>query len=384
MRHPLHLALVILLASFLSITIRAEESKVEAVIRAHLEDAVAAQKAGNYAKATEAYRQVLTLAPGSAEIYQKLGLLYHLQNKFPDAVEAFEMALAAQPDLWASSLFAGIGYYKTNQFSKALSALENALRVNPKGAELEGHFWMGVTYSALGRNQDAARELEERLKLTPQDMDVLYYLTQARREFAPDEASKTLQRMLELDSTSYRVRQLEGEIHEKAERYPRALEAYKMVYQLKPELPGICASIGSVHWKMRQFEEAAQWLRKELELNPYHALASYQLGNICVYRRQPSLAVPLLQRALEGKVPLMDLHRDLGKAWLQLGEAEKALEQFRIVAKAEPEDDTIHTLMASAYRHQGRTKEETEELELFKSLNQKKLERAQKNVQGIQ
>ena len=80
----------------------------------------------------------------------------------------------------------------------------------------------------------------------------------------------------------------------------------------------------------------------------------------------------------------MDLHRDFGKAWLQLGEAEKALEQFRIVAKAEPEDDTIHTLMASAYRHQGRTKEETEELELFKSLNQKKLERAQKNVQGIQ
>ena len=36
----------------------------------------------------------------------------------------------------------------------------------------------------------------------------------------------------------------------------------------------------------------------------------------------------------------MDLHRDFGKAWLQLGEADKALEQFRIVAKAEPEDDT--------------------------------------------
>ncbi len=79
----------------------------------------------------------------------------------------------------------------------------------------------------------------------------------------------------------------------------------------------------------------------------------------------------------------MDVHRDLGKAWLQLGESEKALDQFRIVAKAEPEDDSIHSLMASAYRHQGRAKEEAEELELFKSLNQKKLERAQKSVQGI-
>jgi Flp pilus assembly protein TadD len=99
-----------------------------------------------------------------------------------------------------------------------------------------------------------------------------------------------------------------------------------------------------------------------------------------VYRNLPSQAIPHLQETVSALPQFMEAHRDLGKALLQLGEFDKAVEHFRLVAHAEPEDDAIHSLLASAYRKQGKLAEQEAELKLFRQLNQKKLERAQRRM----
>jgi tetratricopeptide (TPR) repeat protein len=351
--------------------------------RAHLEAALSAQKQGQFAKAAEQYEAALKTIPASAEIRQNLGLVYHLQNRFGDAIQNFEKALALEPGLWASNLFLGIACYKTNQFERAARALSRALELNPEGAALEGRFWLGVTYKALRRPEDAARELEKRLAHSPRDIEVLYNLSDAYRSFAPQKSVEILNQMLAIDPLSYRVKQMEGEVFEHQEKYPQALEAYQAAYQRKPDLPGIRFALGSVYWKMRQFDEAEKWLREELALNPHHAIAHYELGNIYVYRNQPEQAITHLQKSLEAKAPLTDVRRDLGKAYLQLGRFDEAVQQFSQVAAAEPEDDAIHALLANAYRKQGKHAEEEKELELFQRLNQKKLERVQRQTQNV-
>ena len=133
---------------------------------------------------------------------------------------------------------------------------------------------------------------------------------------------------------------------------------------------------------MRQFDEAARWLGKELDFNPHHALSHYQLGNIYVYQNQPAKALVHLQQALDAKVPVTDVHRDLGKALVQLKRYDEAVHHFSRVAEAEPDDDAIHALLAGAYRKLGRRDEEEKELRLFQELNQKKLERVQRQTQS--
>jgi tetratricopeptide (TPR) repeat protein len=375
-------------------------------LQRHLEAARKAQAAQDFTLAVEEYKKALNLKPvGAAEIYQNLGLVYHLQFKYQEAIQSFEKALGLQPKLWASHLFLGIGLYKTNQFSRALSPLRKALDLDPKNAELEGRFWLGVTQLALHQYPEAIGELERRLERTPKDIEVLYNLLQAHNHYSAEllkqtsgeadpaytqgkyhaeRAAKILRSVSEIDPNSYRLHQMEGEVLEQQEQYPKAIESYKGVYAIKPDLPGIRFAIGSVYWKMRQFDEATRWLQGELKANPHHAIANYELGNIYVYRNKASQAIPHLRETIFAQPQFMDAHRDLGKALLQLEKYDEALDHLRLVAQAEPEDDAIHALLASAYRKQGKLEEERVELKLFQELNRKKLERAQRRVQKAQ
>src|SRR5207247_306635 len=163
-----------------------------------------------------------------------------------------------------------IGLYKTNQFSRALTPLLRALELNPEDAELEGRFWLGVTHLALHHYPEAIAALERRLERTPTDIEVLYNLLQAHNQYSAELlkqakaeadpaytqgkhhtelAAKILQRVAEIDPNSYRLHQMEGEIYEQQEQYPKAIESYKGAYAIRPDLPGIRFSIGSVYWK---------------------------------------------------------------------------------------------------------------------------------------
>ena len=383
-----------------------DTSSSVASLQHHLEAAKQAERVKDYARAAQEYKQIISLKPQAAEAYQSLGLAYHLQNKFQEAIPVFERALSLQPNLWGSSLFLGIDYYKTNQFANALPALEKALDMNPRDAELEARFWLGVSYLAMRQYPAAIHELQTRLERSPNDMEVLYNLLQAHSQYSDELLSRgrandaqqassqedparvqaglaagILQRMRGIDPNSYRVHQLEGEQFEKQEQYPKALEAYKAAFDLNSNLPGARFYVGNVYWKTRQFNEAAHWLEEELKINPHHAMAHYQLGNILVYRNKPGEAVPHLEESVAVQPEFMDAYRDLGKAFLQLKQYDNALEYFKRVATAEPEDDTIHVLLASVYRKQGRPEDEQSEQNLFHELNRKKLERAQQRVQ---
>jgi len=251
-----------------------ESSQPDPAVKHYVEAARQAQTAHDLARAVEEYKKALALAPESAELYQNLGLVYHLQNNYRAAIVVFEKALKIQPDLWVSNLFLGMGYFKTNRFSEALPLLQKALDRGPKQAELEGRLWLGITYMALGRYEDAISQLERRAGLAPLDLEVLYSLAEAHGRYA----TLLYDRLLKGHSESARASQFQGDQAEAGGKHEEAIEAYKEAASRQPDLEGIYLSMGTVYLQLGVLSRAAECFENELRFNPYDTRAREQLA----------------------------------------------------------------------------------------------------------
>jgi tetratricopeptide (TPR) repeat protein len=538
-------------------------------------EAKEAEKSGNYKRAAEVYVEALKILPKWAYLHQSLGIVYHLQAKYPEAITSLESALRLDPKLWGSLIFLGLDYYRTNQFSKAAVSLEKALQMAPPFAEGEARQWLGASYLALDRFEDAMLQYRRLVELNPKDLELLnslaqtysqisgsmfkeigkinsesaearrlqaeYYESQDRPDRAIDEftlvrqlrpdwegvnlalgnlflkqeklksaaealeqelelapgdpqlqkvlresrdrlrpifaeiaaqpqekpaspptepvanpktlqgvalfregkyqdaqklctealasvpgesrallykartyfvlgnytesisllqqmrqkepknlemlywlgksyqelAGVTVQKMINLDPSSYRIQLMNGELLEGKTQYAEALKAYQEIFKSKPDFPGIRYIIGNVYYKMWNLDEALNWLTEELKRNPFHNLANYRVGSIHLSKASPDLAIPFLEKAVHGNPGLIAARQELAKAYMAVNRYQEAIDQYKQVAEATPDDETIHYQLSTAYRKIGDLPAANAEMKIFGELRQKKTQESQ-------
>ena len=217
-------------------------SDVDSQIRARLEAARQAESQKDFAAASRNYEEILRLQPDWAVIHQSLGLSYHFQNRYARAIAAFQKALELDESLWGAHLFLGMDYYRTNEFARAVGALERSLALNVKMAGPEAGLWLGLSYLALGRSEEAIRQWEA----GPQDVERLYHLARAydRR------AAEMFEQIGRLDPGSALVAMLQAERAASENRWPAAEAHYRAAIERRPDLARAVAGL-------RRFEPAA-------------------------------------------------------------------------------------------------------------------------------
>ncbi len=182
----------------------------------------------NYQCVLDAYREILTLKPDSAEADMLAGEAYDEMHNDTKAVEEFQAAVKADPT--APNVHFGYGYLlwrllkfneaekefrselannpdhplaltylgdtdiKLNRSLEAPPYLEHALRIEP--AITLAHLDLGTVYQGAGRKEDALREFKAAEKLSPNDPEVHWslgrcYQSLGRKEEAKIEFEKT-------------------------------------------------------------------------------------------------------------------------------------------------------------------------------------------------
>ena len=199
-----------------------------------LEAAQRAERAQDYASASREYAKILKLQPDLPLIRQSLAITYHLQTRYPEAISEFHRTLRLDSTLWGADLFLGMDYYKTNQFSMAIGPLEKSISLNAKMAEPEARFWLGATYCALNRPEDAVRELRRDLELRPKEVDVLYSLAQAYDQ----SAAAVFERLGQIEPRSAAVSILQAERFMEENRADLARLEYRKAVRLRPDFAG--------------------------------------------------------------------------------------------------------------------------------------------------
>ncbi len=153
---------------------QAAEREIDAWTAEHFGLASQALRQNDLETAAKEYELVLSKNPQFAEAYMNLGIVYHQQGRYREAVKVLQTASSLKPDLLGAQVFLGVDKYMVQDFRGAMGVLEKALKLHP--ADRQAGIYLGSVYLALDEPEKAARQLRRTVKYYPDDIELLYRL----------------------------------------------------------------------------------------------------------------------------------------------------------------------------------------------------------------
>lgn len=362
----------------------------EDVVSRHAQAASEAMAAGKYAAAEEHYRAIAHLRPEMAEAEMNLGLSYFLQKKYEAATQAFDSALKLNPELVNARLFAGISRFNLNHPAAATPYL---LRyTEAKANDLQGQFYLGLSYLELDKYEDAERALRAASRIDPRNVDVLYHLAQSflgqarkdpsKREAMAREYQKTLEQIAAIDPTSYRLAQIRAGVSELEGDKAQAMRQLEELLRNDPRASGIHYSLGCLYLEAREYEKARAQFQAELGLERPYPRTWLQLGHVYVALQMPQEAIPMLHRALDVDPDGRGLvWIDLAHAYRSLNEPEKSIAAFEKAIQLGQRGASIYYQLAFMQKKAGHEEDARRNLAISEKLRNESDQRAGSKLQ---
>lgn len=136
----------------------------------------------------------------------------------------------------------GRDLYRDDEDTQALEAFQQAIKLDPELAE--AHFRLGLTYDALGQEQEAEAAYRKAVETY-------------KKYLARDENDKD-------GEAHYNLGQTYNGLH----LYSEAVREYRQATRLKPDDAAIYYDLGLALMRLAQYDEAAAAFSKSLELDP--------------------------------------------------------------------------------------------------------------------
>ena len=146
----------------------------------------------NFAEAEKLLEALAAEAPFFADVFNKLGVIYHQRGAFGRAAKAFEKALDLNPRYTEAALNLAVTYNNLGRYEKASAAFSSAARftetgtgaLDPfiRGKLANQHADLGDIYFDLGLHAEAVAEYRRAVDLGPRFADLRTKLAVALRE----------------------------------------------------------------------------------------------------------------------------------------------------------------------------------------------------------
>jgi len=325
------------------------------------QEAQAASARGEYTVSESLYREIIRRDPQRGSAFNNLGIVLISEKKLRDAVEVLQQALKVNPNSSGTYVLLGMAYYELFDSQRAISAFQSALYQNPK--DTNALFYLGKAQMQARDYQQAAEIFAKLRKLEPEDRDILYDSSIAYMKLMLDAVNQ----LTEVAPNSHQLFLFQAQDAEARGDQEAAIGYYKEAIRAKPETVGVHFGLGVVYVKSGKYDEAAHEFLNELQLNPNDSLALWRLGELEL-RTDPAKAKGHLEYAVSLNTNLPQAALAYGRALLMTGDSQDAISQFRRVVQLAPEEDSVHYLLAVAYRTLGKPQEVKEEIARFEAL----------------
>lgn len=316
----------------------------------------------NYPKAIELYREIIARNPLEVESYWRLARLMRGEERMEESTEIAKQGLAVDPE--AKDLYntLGVTYSEMGRHDEAIATLRRYIELAPNDPNIYDS--LGMAYHWAGRYPEAIETLEKALALNPRFEIAAIHLgntyasmgryREALREYERFNrvASFVAHRTRGYDSMTV-VHLKRGELKEAA-RAARATSEHDRL-SVGPSL--------LVALERRDLATAAK-LMEVVEANSstdrgnrgYERMRAYYRGLFALRSGRADEAVEHFKRAVKHR-PLhwyVDAYEDcLAAAYLELGRIDEAVAEYERILRLNPNYPLAHYRLAQAYERKG-------------------------------
>jgi len=325
--------------------------------------AKAAQQRNDTAVAIEKYRAMIKLAPHLAAAYNNLGMLYFNERDYEHAAEVLEHGLKLHQNMPTASAMLGMSYYELGVNEKAEPLLRAAVQANPK----DDHAEMMLVHLLirLSKYDEATQSLNHFLNRNPKDQEAWYLLGKTYLQMSED----ALKKINEIDPDSVVAHEIAGEIDESMHNYDSALVEYKKAVDMAPQQAETHIHMANAYWLIGKWESAQTEFKAGLTIDPNNCNARWKLANAMLEANDSNEeALSHLNQSISRCPTLMQARVDRARALIRLGKHTDAYPDLVMAEKESPSEPTIHFLLASVYRAEGKSTDAQQEMQVYGRL----------------
>ena len=264
------------------------------------------------------YARMARISPNSIYANNNLGAALGEEGDIKQAIECFNRTLEIDSNDVDARINLGKIFADQGRYDEAMSYYNEAIRLSPNESEVYNH--IAVIFIGQGRIDEAMAVYREGLKHRTNDPALLHtgLGTLLFQQGKIDEAISELQLAVKLRPNSTAFNNL-----------------------------GIAVASGG------RLDEAIEYHKKAIGLDPKNSEAHYNLANILLSRNKLRQAIGEYEEAVRIKPKYTKAHINLAVALMRQGRPDEAIEHFTQASKIEPNNIDVHYNLAMVLINKG-------------------------------
>ncbi|MFY9802057.1 MAG: tetratricopeptide repeat protein [Candidatus Acidiferrales bacterium] len=321
-----------------------------------LQSGADAENRNDLDQAIAAFRKAADVAPSSGIVFLRLGDAYMKKRDYAAAIAPLKRAVELTPDSLAAHQLLGYALLAEGYASQAIPHLK---MIQDYGA-------LGIAQLQAGQPADAVANLQAALAKTPDDPNLLFYLSRASSALSEESTDK----LLAAYPDSARGHQVRGQNAYALKMFPEAEKEYEQAVALRPDLPGLRLELGRVYAAESVWEKAEDQFRAEAKLQPGNAEAAYRLGDALLQLGKMKEAEAELQRSDSLRPDMPETLYALGRAAAvnDPSVAEHAFTRVIDLEKETPLAAQAYLALAGIHRRQGKTDQAARDTQEYRRI----------------
>jgi tetratricopeptide (TPR) repeat protein len=310
-------------------------------------------------------KQVIALAPGNIEARGNLGVLLYFHSDYAGAVPELRATVQAQPDLWKIRALLGMAEDRTGDQQTAREDLEAAFpHLADEKVRVDAGEVLVDLYSNAGDLEKAASIVSTLLASRPTDPSLLYLSYRIHSDLA----NRAILTMAIADPESAEIHQAIARELARQGDTTQAIVNYREAIRINPQLPGVHTELGDLLYHSLDEKlqaSAASEFQAALDANPRDEKAELAMGVLAARRGDLKAAYTADSHALQLDPNDSDACTELAKVLIQMDKNNEARLLLERAIQIDPANYVAHFRLSTLYRHQGKTDEAKQQVELY-------------------